>query len=174
MGPTVPPATGEGLLLGTVGYMSPEQAVGGPVDYRSDQFAFGSLLYELATGERAFKRASPPLTIAAVIQDEPEPIAAINPKVPAPVRWIVERCLGKDPRNRYASTEDLSRELATVRDHLSEATSAVGLAVEAGRPPRRRWIAAAITAVVLLAAGMARWRLHQSDYFWKNPLNDAR
>src|ERR1700730_969280 len=106
--------------------MSPEQATGGSIDYRSDQFSLGSILYEMATGRRAFQRASAPQTLTAIIQDEPESIAAANPKIPAPVRWLVHRCLAKEPRSRYASTEDLARDLATIRDHISEATSSVG------------------------------------------------
>ena len=95
--------------MGTVGYMSPEQAMGASVDYRSDQFSLGSILYEMATGLRAFQRASAPQTLTAIIQDEPEPIAAVNARIPAPLRWTVQRCLAKEPRNRYASTEDLAR-----------------------------------------------------------------
>ena len=123
--PTVSGATEEGIVLGTVGYMSPEQATGKSVDFRSDQFSLGSILYEMATGRRAFQRASAPQTLAAIIQDEPEPIATVNPRFPAPVRWIIERCLNKDVRTRFASTDDLANDLATVRDHLSEATSAI-------------------------------------------------
>jgi len=137
MAPTVSGGTEEGIILGTVGYMSPEQATGGAIDYRYDQFSFGSILYEMSTGRRPFQRASAPQTLAAIIQDEPEPIAAINPTIPAPLRWIVERCLSKSPRGRYASTEDLARELSTVRDHLSEATSAIGF-VEPPHPARSR------------------------------------
>src|SRR5262249_11127655 len=129
MAPTISGATQEGAIVGTVGYMSPEQAAGLPVDYRSDHFSLGSILYEMATGRRAFQRASAPQTLTAIIQDEPESISALNPKVPAPVRWIVERCLTKQPRGRYTSTEDLARELATVRDHLSE-TSVSGTSSE--------------------------------------------
>src|SRR5262249_42017263 len=125
MAPTVSGATQDGVIVGTVGYMSPEQAAGATVDYRSDQFSLGSILYEMATGRRAFQRASAPQTLAAIIQEEPEPIASLNPKIPAPMRWIVERCHAKEPRARYASTEDLARDLATVRDRLSETTSAV-------------------------------------------------
>ena len=156
--------------------MSPEQARGGSVDYRSDQFSFGSILYEMATGRRAFQRASAPQTLAAIIQDEPEPIAGLNTKIPAPLRWIVERCLSKEARNRYSSTEDLARELATVRDHLSEAMKAVGPATAEPGPTRgrRRWIPAALAAALALAAAVAVWRLRQSDYFWKNPLAGAR
>ena len=174
--PTITSATEPGVVMGTVGYMSPEQATGKAVDFRSDQFSFGTIFYEMATGRRAFARGSAPETLAAIIREEPEPIAALNAKTPAPVRWIVERCLAKEPRNRYASTEDLARELSTVRDHLSEATGAVGAVPAASEPVRRRrlWILAAIAASVLLAAGVTTWRLRRADYFWKNPLSGAR
>ena len=172
---TVSGATEEGVILGTVGYMSPEQAIGGPVDFRSDQFSFGSILYEMATGRRAFQRGSAPQTLTAIIQDEPEPVAALNPKVPVHLRWIVERCLAKEARSRYASTEDLARDLATVRDHLSEATSAVGVLPERTVARKRRWwIPVVIAAGLLVALGAAGWQLRQRDYFWKNPLEGAR
>jgi Tol biopolymer transport system component len=172
--PTVSGATQEGVIVGTVGYMSPEQAVGGSIDYRSDQFSFGSILYEMATGRRAFQRGSAPQTLTAIIQDDPESIAEVNPKVPVPVRWIIERCLAKATRDRYASTEDLAHDLSTVRDRLSEATSGSGVVAEPTPVRRRRWwIPAAAVAVVALAAAAAVWRLRQSDYFWKNPLIGA-
>ncbi|HSB35646.1 MAG TPA: serine/threonine-protein kinase, partial [Thermoanaerobaculia bacterium] len=173
--PTVSGQTDAGVVLGTVGYMSPEQATGKPVDFRSDQFSLGSILYEMATGKRAFQRASPPQTLTAIIQDEPGPIAALNPRIPAPVRWIIERCLAKEPRNRYASTEDLARELATIRDHLSEAVSAAeGFPRVAERTGRRRWwIPAVIAAVILIGAGVTVLRLKQADDSWKNPLSGA-
>ena len=173
--PTVSGATQEGIILGTVGYMSPEQATGGAIDFRSDQFSFGSILYEMTTGRRPFQRGSAPQTLAAIIQDEPELIAALSPKTPAPLRWIVERCLSKEARKRFASTEDLASDLATIRDHLSEATSAVGLPQEMPSPRRRRWwIPAVIAATLLMALAVAGWRLRQRDYFWKNPLAGAR
>ncbi len=174
MAPTVSGGTEEGIILGTVGYMSPEQATGRSVDYRSDQFSFGSILYEMATGRRAFQRASAPQTLTAIIQEEPESIAALNPKIPVPVRWVAERCLAKEARSRYASTEDLARDLATVRDRLSEATSAVGYAADVPSPrPRRWWLPASIAALILVAAVALGWRLRERDYFWRNPLQGA-
>ncbi len=121
-----------GMIMGTVGYMSPEQASGKPADLRSDQFSLGTILYELATGRRAFQRDSAAETLVAVIREEPEPIAKLNPRLPAPLRWIVERCLAKDADGRYASTRDLARDLATLRDHLSEAVSGEIAAADRG------------------------------------------
>ncbi|MEO8348388.1 MAG: tetratricopeptide repeat protein, partial [Acidobacteriota bacterium] len=108
-------------VAGTVGYMSPEQASAKPVGFQSDQFSLGAVLYELATGARAFRRETPVQTLAAILEDEPEPIASLNPRVPAPFCWIVERCLSKDPEERYASTRDLARDLGALREHVMEA-----------------------------------------------------
>ena len=150
--PTVSAGTSPGVVMGTVGYMSPEQASGHPVDFRSDQFSFGSLLYEMATGKGPFRRATAAQTLAAIIQDEPEPVAAVNPKVPAPLRWIIERCLAKEARERYASTEDVARDLASLRDHLSEASVSGISAVVVDRRVVRLWQIPA--ALLLLAAAV--------------------
>jgi predicted ATPase len=112
--------TKAGTLLGTVGYMSPEQASGRAVDFRSDQFAFGSILYEMATGRRAFQRDSPAEILVAIIREEPEAIVSVSPEVPAPLCWLIERCLAKNAMERYASTRDLARDLAAFRDRLME------------------------------------------------------
>src|SRR4029450_2677892 len=117
---TAAQGTEPGAILGTVGYMSPEQASGLAVDFHSDQFSFGAILYELATGRRAFQRHTSVETLTAIIHDEPEPIAAVNPNVPPPLRWIVERCLAKSAEDRYASTFDLARELNILRERFSE------------------------------------------------------
>ena len=176
MAPTIAGATEPGVVMGTVGYMSPEQATGRAVDFRSDQFSFGAILYEMATGRRAFARGSAPETLAAIIREEPEPIALVNGKVPAPVRWIIERCLAKEARRRFASTEDLASDLATIRDHLSETTGAVEAVPTAVASMRRRrwWIATVIAAGILFTAGVVAWHLRRIDYFWQNPLSAAR
>src|SRR4029077_19244162 len=85
-----------------------------------DQFALGSIFYEMATGRRAFQRTTAAETLTAIIREETEPIGQIHAGVPAPFRWIVERCLQKDPEERYASTRDLARDLKSAREHLSE------------------------------------------------------
>jgi serine/threonine protein kinase len=112
--------TSPGAILGTAAYMSPEQASGGRAEFPSDQFAFGAVLYEMLTGRQAFDRRTFAETLSAVIRDEPLPITDLNPAVPAPVRWIVERCLRKSADERYAITRDLARDLASVREHLGE------------------------------------------------------
>jgi predicted ATPase len=112
-----------GMIMGTAEYMSPEQANGLPLDFRSDHFSFGLVLYEMVTGKRSFRRRGQAETLAAILRDDPEPVASLNPQAPAPLCWLIDRCLAKDPGNRYESTRDLARDLATIRDRLSEAPS---------------------------------------------------
>jgi predicted ATPase len=112
--------TQPGGVVGTVQYMSPEQAGGGSLDFRSDQFSFGLVLYEMVSGKRAFKRNTVAETMVAILKEEVEPIAVQNPDVPAPLCWAIERCLEKEPNKRYASTQDLARELGAIRDRFSE------------------------------------------------------
>ncbi len=144
-----------GAVLGTVGYMSPEQARGLALDHRSDQFSFGSMLYEMATGRRAFLGKTPMDTLAAVLNAEPEPIAASNPLVPGPLCWVVERCLSKEPSQRYASTQDLAQELKVLRDHLTDpsGSAAAGGATVLRRRSRLPGIATA-AALIAAAAGI--------------------
>jgi Tol biopolymer transport system component len=147
--------TSEGTILGTVGYMSPEQAKGEPADFRSDQFSFGAMLYEMVTGKRAFQRSSSVQTLAAIVQAEPEPIASQDSRVPAPMRWIVERCLAKDPRSRYASTEDLARDLAILREHISELREGESALPSAPRRRSRRLLAWVAVIATVLFCGLA-------------------
>jgi hypothetical protein len=154
---TVSAATRPGIAMGTVGYMSPEQASGHPVDFRSDQFALGSILYEMAAGKPAFKRATTPQTLAAIIEDEPEPIGVAAPRTPAPLRWVIGRCLAKEPKARYASTEDLARELSDLRDHISDLSSGSGIAVEEPRRRRRFGLLGVVAAAGIAMLGAAYW-----------------
>ncbi|MCU1336505.1 MAG: serine/threonine protein kinase [Bryobacterales bacterium] len=159
---TVVAATNPGTVLGTVAYMSPEQARGAEVDARSDQFAFGLILYELAAHKRAFVRDSAAETMTAIIRDEAEPLP---PTVPAPLRWVIERCMAKDPAERYDSTRDLYRELKLARERLSEVSASgpqalVAVAAPAVRRPRwRTW--AGGTAAAFAGFGVA--------LFWSIP-----
>ena len=156
------PGTRPGMILGTVAYMSPEQASAEPVDFRSDQFSFGLLLYELLTGRRAFERKTAAETLSAIIRDEPDPVALLRPEVPAPLRWALDRCLAKDREQRYASTRDLAQDLASMRDHWSEVTSGTEERPATGGTRRawRRPIMAPVLGVALLSLGLlAGWKL---------------
>ena len=146
-----------GLIIGTVPYMSPEQAAGGAVDFRSDQFSFGVMLYEMATGAHPFARATPVQTLSAVISDEPRRPDELNPLLPAPLVWVIDRCLAKDPRGRYAHTADLAADVQRVRDRLQEIAREFSAV-----PSRSRWrrtlVRIATAAAVVLtafAAGLA-------------------
>jgi dipeptidyl aminopeptidase/acylaminoacyl peptidase len=154
-----PKSTAPGIVMGTVGYMSPEQAAGRVVDYRSDQFSLGTLLYELAAGRSAFKKDTPAETLAAVIREDPQPLSASSPRTPAPYRWIVERCLAKDPEDRYASTKDLARDLKSVRDHLSEATVTGESSAAPMRAPAKRMPLVAVALAAALVAGAGAYAL---------------
>ncbi len=128
-----------GMIVGTVAYMSPEQACGKPVDHRSDQFSLGLMLYEMAAGKKAFDERESVQTLAAIVSSDPPPL---DVRVPAPLRWIIDRCLAKNPEHRYDSTRDLYHELRAIRDHLSEISTEVVHAVAAPPALRRpgRWL----------------------------------
>ena len=140
--------TTERIVFGTVGYMSPEQASGSVADFRADQFAFGAILYEMATGSRAFHKDTGAETLSMIIRGEPERPVDLNPSLPLPLVWIIERCLSKDPAERYASTRDLARDLQTLREHPTHGTvlEVPRLAMRMRRP----WLVTALAALTVL------------------------
>jgi Tol biopolymer transport system component/tRNA A-37 threonylcarbamoyl transferase component Bud32 len=150
--PTLSALTEAGAVVGTVAYMSPEQARGLPVDHQSDQFSLGTVLYEMLAGKKPFRGDTPADTLTAIIRDEPEPLEALAPSVAVPVRLIVERLLAKEPGERWDSTCDLARDLAIWGQRGAERSSATGAAAAgtdtATLRARRR-------TRVLLAAGAA-------------------
>jgi serine/threonine protein kinase len=151
--------TSAGTIVGTVAYMSPEQARGQQLDFRTDQFSFGVVLYEMLSGRSVFRRASAAETMTAIIREDAEPLP---PTTPAALRWTVERCLSKDPGQRYDSTRDLFRELRQIRDHLAEGASGL----HGAAPPRRvaRRSIVMVTAVLALLAGataMTGWLVNR-------------
>ncbi len=115
--------TQSGVIAGTLRYMSPEQANGRTVDFRSDQFSFGLVLYEMITGKHAFRKMAQTQTLLAISQEDPKPIASLNPQAPPPLCWVVERCLAKEPEKRYFSTRDLLRDLTAIQDRLADLQS---------------------------------------------------
>ena len=151
------PATTPGLVMGTVGYMSPEQVRGETADARSDQFSLGCVVYELLTGEAPFRRPTGAQTMAAVIEDEPVSIQERNPRVSEPVTWILERCLAKDPAERYAATRDLARdlELAVGRTAPSKTDREAGRI----RATRKRVLRVGLAAALVALGAAAAWWL---------------
>jgi len=142
--PTMAPATTPGTVLGTVGYMAPEQVRGEPADQRSDIFALGCVLYEMLTGARAFARETAAETMAMILrQDPPEP-STVNAMVPPGVQRALRRCLEKRPQERFESARDLAFALESSIDSSTSSSAAV-------LPPRRdrRWLVSAIAAVTL-------------------------
>ena len=151
--------TESGLLIGTVPYMSPEQARGSTTDFRSDQFSFGLILYEMATGKPAFRRDTPAATLEAIMHEEPTPLPEVAPNTPLLLWWIIERCLAKDPRDRYGATADLHRDLRNLRDRFDAvARERSARPISASRPIARD-VVLAVTMVLLVAAGIVGWRL---------------
>ena len=167
------PETQPGTVLGTVAYMSPEQASGRAVDYRSDQFSLGSILHEAVSGQKTFQKNTAAETMTAIIRDEPEPLGKRRPDSPLLLRWIIERCLAKDPEERYASTRDLARDLASVRDRISEASSAAEGIVAA--PARRKAaLAPLLLGAALLVLGVVAGVLVSRGLVAKGSASSAR
>ncbi len=163
--------TEPGTVLGTVGYMSPEQASGQQVDFRGDQFSLGTILYEMITGKRAWRRKTPAESLVAIIREEPPPMAAAAPDTPTALRWIVERCLAKDPEDRYAATKDLARDLRALSEHFSDLTSGSSVGVRAPAAARTRLgpPALALAAAALLIGAGAAWFLRPKPAPWSPP-----
>jgi serine/threonine-protein kinase len=146
-------ATEPGAVLGTVGYMSPEQATGRSAGPASDQFSLGAILYEMLSGRRAFERRTTPETLAAIVREEPAPIERPRDRVTAGLCEVLRRCLAKGPEHRYADARELLEALRRVRE-LSRHPGADS------KPTRRRVILLAGAATVAGAAGFAvrrRW-----------------
>jgi eukaryotic-like serine/threonine-protein kinase len=140
--------TAAGLILGTVPYMSPEQARGAKVDFRADQFALGIMLHEMVTATHPFQRETAAQTLTAIIVEEPPDLAQVSPMLPVPVRWLIRRLLAKNPRDRFAHTADLAIDLRTIREFQAEASSMVSTPVIA---PRSKWQMRAVLLAVLTA-----------------------
>ncbi|MEO5740424.1 MAG: protein kinase [Vicinamibacterales bacterium] len=151
-GLTRPGETEPGLVLGTVAYMSPEQAKGEPADQRSDIFALGCVLYEMLSGRRAFEGGTAPETLAAILRDDPPGLAGSGDRFPSSIGALVRRCLAKEPEQRLQSARDLAFSL---REILGASESRdVGGHVGGGRRFNRRSVALAAACLVLTAAAL--------------------
>jgi tetratricopeptide (TPR) repeat protein len=143
------PGTNPGTILGTVGYMSPEQATGRRLDFRSDQFAFGAILYELVTGKPAFDGETAIDTLSAILHHDPAPLTKMQVRVPVQLADIVRRLLSKSADERYTSSRDLAREIRMLRDRVIAEESGFHQPVELKRRPMMVIIAALALAVFI-------------------------
>jgi Tol biopolymer transport system component/predicted Ser/Thr protein kinase len=143
--------THPGVVLGTIPYMSPEQASGRPTDARGDIFSFGIVLYELLAGRRPFDGATDLETLQAIIHGAAPPL---GPEVPLALRLVVEKALDNSPAERYQTARDLVVDLRRLSRQSGEASAAGAPAIAAPVPAHRRWKAGALAAIVLLAVSL--------------------
>ena len=151
-----PTATDGGRLLGTLGYMSPEQVQGQATDHRTDVFSYGCVLYEAITGKRAFLGPNAFATLKQIVEHEPEPLSKHVPSVPEELERIVRSCLAKDPAQRAGSMREVAADLREVRRKMND-TAVVGVP----RRQRSRNLVAAGVALVLVAAVTAAWLMNR-------------
>jgi eukaryotic-like serine/threonine-protein kinase len=160
--------TREGVVMGTVPYMSPEQVSGRPLDHRTDLFSLGVMLYEMASGDRPFQGKSSAELASSILRDMPANLMELKAELPPDLARIVQRCLEKDPERRYRSARGLHDELAALRDEMASGgrPSAAPRAASAAGPAawsRAHWKGAAVTAAVLIVAAMAVTRFRGGD-----------
>ena len=160
--------TEPGIVLGTVGYMSPEQVRGQAVDARSDLFSLGAILYEMLCGKRAFQRDTAADTMSAILKEEPPELTTEVGNLPPALGRIVHRCMEKDPAQRYQSARDLGFNL----ELLSTPTSGSGVVASVAEKPRARvwpWFAA-VTALLVLLTGLAAWPFLRTEHAERAPV----
>jgi Tol biopolymer transport system component len=158
---TLATGTLPGQVLGTVGYMAPEQVRGEAVDHRADLFNFGAILYEMLSGQRAFRRNSDVETVHAIVKEEPSGLADLNPPIPTALQRIVRHCLEKSPQERYQSASDIAFDLEMLADPALAAL--VPQAERAKKRDHLGWIAAAVLALILIALAIAHFRRTPTD-----------
>ena len=143
-------------MLGTVGYMAPEQVRGEAVDHRADLFNFGAILYEMLSGQRAFRGKSNVETMHAIVKEEPPDLATLNPHIPSVLQRIIRHCLEKNPQERYQSASDIAFDLEMLTDPASMPLGQQ--AATAQKWNRLGWIAAALLALGMVAFATAYFR----------------
>jgi serine/threonine protein kinase/tetratricopeptide (TPR) repeat protein len=149
---TMEAATHPGTVVGTLGYMSPEQASGHEVDFRSDQFSLGLICYEMASGKNPFKRNTGVQTLAAIIDESPEPLRNLNPEIPSAFQETVERCLSKSPQARFGTTYELATVLEELRDRMTESSAQTATAT--ARSWKRLLPLAAVALLLAVVLGV--------------------
>jgi eukaryotic-like serine/threonine-protein kinase len=163
------PVTGEGTVLGTPNYMSPEQAQGQRIDLRSDVFSFGALLYEMTTGHRAFCGKTNMSALAAIIEKEPQPVSELLPDLPQELERVIRRCLRKDRSRRFQHMGDIRLSLLELIEDLDSDRAPTSPQTERRRTFPRPWLVVAAAAVVLafIAGGLVPWERSADQPVWR-------
>ena len=152
------PLTERGTILGTFQYMAPEQLEGGEADSRSDIFAFGAVLYEMATGRKAFTGKSQASLISSIMREEPAPISSIAPMVPPALNRVVRTCLAKDPEDRFQTAHDVKLQLEWVQEGGSEAGLPAPVVARRKNREKLAWATAAVLALAAAGLGFGFWK----------------
>ncbi len=149
--------TSPGMVIGTLGYIAPEQVRGQPADHRSDIFSFGAILYEMLSGQRAFKHDSAPETLTAILKEDPPDLTRLDQKISPGLERIVRHCLEKNPEERFQSARDLAFGLDSLSNLSGLSTPALEIA------PRKRyqvlvpWILPLLALLIVLSTGFLKW-----------------
>ncbi len=175
VGPEAVTATGQNEILGTVGYMAPEQVKALNVDHRADFFALGAVLCEMLSGRKAFQKETGAETLAAILTEDPPDLATSDPRISAALSRIVRRCLEKRAEERFQSAQDLGFALEALSGPSGAAPEPKGITSENAPSGSRRRIGMTVVAAAILAAfGFWAWRLRRPDGLVENPLAGAR
>ena len=156
---TLEPQSHPGQVLGTIGYMAPEQVRGQAADARSDIFALGVIFYEMLTGHRAFKKATSAETLAAILNEDPPPLSQVSSATPPVLQRVISRCLMKNPEQRFQHTSDLAFAL----EAMSEPSTSSSIVLEKSPASLRAWIILAILTIVVAAIPVAMWLLRPAQ-----------
>jgi len=165
-------STAPGVVMGTVGYMPPEQVIGHDTDGRADIFALGVILYEMLSGKRPFSGESAVEVMNAILKEDPPDLSEANARIAPTLVRIVHRCIEKKPEQRFQSASDLAFALDALSGTAAPSSAAVETTAAAVPTRHFRWLA--LVLVLLAASGILAWLLEQSDYWWRNPLNNAQ
>ena len=166
------PLTAQGMVVGTFQYMAPEQVEGKEADARSDIFALGAVLYEMATGKRAFEGKTAASAMAAVLERDPAPISSMQPTSPAGLDRLVKTCLEKDPDERWQTTHDVKLQLRQISESRSQAGAAASTSAAVPLPPRKhalsylRWAGLALLIIGAAGAGFFAQRPARTPTIW--------
>jgi serine/threonine-protein kinase len=164
------PLTEEGKIVGTYPYMAPEQLEGKKAEARTDIFAFGAVLYEMVTGQRAFEGKSRASLIAAIMSSEPQPVFVLQPMTPRALGRVVKRCLAKDPDGRWQSAADLADELKWIAEGHSQEGASTTASGRAGRSVGRWGLVVGALAIAALAVALAFWGGRHSRQTTSSPV----